>query len=311
MTHSLVSIIVPSRGGARRLPRLIEALRGQDSAQWEAIVVLDGDVDGSEALIEELAGDLPIRSIVFSENRGRSAALNAGFEAASGSILVRCDDDLVPAPNYVSTHISEHERGEAGLIGLYLNVLPTTPYAKIYGRPRDLKFRQTAYTTPVSEQWKYWAGNVSISRSAYDLVGEYDLAFRAYGFEDVDMGYRLHKAGIPVRLVPELETPHYVAAVTTGIRVDRSFHSGAARVKFERKHELDHETGPNQHGFWERATKVAGQRLGRKQLGTLARTVDRLIPVLPAYVSEKCISFLVESASISGAEHATQIDTRI
>ncbi len=311
MTHSLVSIIVPSRGGAARLPRLIEALRGQDSPKWEAIVVLDGDVDGSEALLRDLAQDLPIRSIVFSENRGRSAALNAGFAAARGTILVRCDDDLVPASNYVSTHIVEHKRGDAGLIGLCVNVLPTTPYAKVYGRPRDLKFRKTAYSTPVSEQWKYWAGNVSISRSTYDRVGEYDLAFRAYGFEDVDMGYRLHKLGVPMRLVPELEVPHYAAAVTTAIRVDRSFHSGAARVKFERKHGLVHPTGPTQHGFWERATKVAGQRLERKQLGTLARAVDRLIPVIPPYVSEKCISFLVETASFSGAEHAAQIDTRI
>ena len=42
------SVIVPSRGGAQRLPRLIGALAAQEDAPpFEVHVVVDGDVDGS------------------------------------------------------------------------------------------------------------------------------------------------------------------------------------------------------------------------------------------------------------------------
>ena len=78
---TLASIIIPSRGGAKRLPRLLSALAAQDDRDWEAIVVIDGDVDGSRQVVERYR-HLPVRSTVFPENRGRVAALNAGFAAA-------------------------------------------------------------------------------------------------------------------------------------------------------------------------------------------------------------------------------------
>ena len=65
-------------------------------------MVLDGDIDNSEAVVRHAARELPIRLVVFEANRGRSAApLNAGFREASGEVLVRCDDDMVPDSDYV------------------------------------------------------------------------------------------------------------------------------------------------------------------------------------------------------------------
>ncbi|MCV5935170.1 glycosyltransferase, partial [Escherichia coli] len=73
------SLVIPSRGGAARLPHLIDALRAQTTQDWEAIVVIDGDVDNSASVVEAARDELPIHSIVFPENRGRSAELNEGF----------------------------------------------------------------------------------------------------------------------------------------------------------------------------------------------------------------------------------------
>ena len=53
MPAPAVSVVVPTRGGARRLPVLLEALAGQVLDEpWEVVVVLDGDVDGSRQLID-------------------------------------------------------------------------------------------------------------------------------------------------------------------------------------------------------------------------------------------------------------------
>ena len=40
------SVVIPSRGGAERLPRILAALVAQQGSDWEAVVVLDGDIDG-------------------------------------------------------------------------------------------------------------------------------------------------------------------------------------------------------------------------------------------------------------------------
>ena len=92
------SLVVPSYRGASHLPVLFEALRRQDfDGRWEAVIVLDGVEDESPEIIEKY-DDLPLRMVAFEENRGRSAALNVGFAAARGRVLIRCDDDLEPIP---------------------------------------------------------------------------------------------------------------------------------------------------------------------------------------------------------------------
>ena len=112
------SVIVPSRGGAQRLPRLIGALAAQEDAPpFEVHVVVDGDVDGSEAVLAQLAAEHPgldLSWTVFGENRGRVAALNAGADATSGRILIRADDDLEPGPHYIRDHVAAHAGGHGG-----------------------------------------------------------------------------------------------------------------------------------------------------------------------------------------------------
>lgn len=296
---TLASIVIPSRGGAQRLPGLLSALAAQDDTEWEAIVVLDGDIDDSEAVVADYA-HLPVRSIVFPENRGRVAALNAGFEAATGDVLIRCDDDLVPTPDYVRRFKQTVLAGKAA-IGLYRNVLPNTPYAAAYGRDADQKFRAGAYAAGPSGAWRYWAGNCAISRDHWEQIGPYDPDYRAYGWEDVDYGYRLHEHGASVVLIPELETTHRVAAVTTKVRVQRAYHSGAARLTFEGKHPeaTMAPAAPPADSVWNRAV-LAVAKAPRKMLLQAAGAVDVLATVLPAAVSRKLIALLVEASGVSG-----------
>ena len=65
---------------------------------WEVVVVLDGDVDGSRALLESYADRVPMRIVERAGGDGVAAALAAGYEEARGEIVLRCDDDLTPPP---------------------------------------------------------------------------------------------------------------------------------------------------------------------------------------------------------------------
>jgi glycosyltransferase involved in cell wall biosynthesis len=306
------SIVVPSRGGAHRLPRLFASLAEQTTDAWEVLVVLDGDIDDSADVVTEWSQVLPVRAIQFSENRGRSAALNAGFAAAGGDVLVRCDDDLLPSPRYVEHHLSRHQGMPVGVVGLYRNQFPPTGYARAYGEPADVKFRRDAYATSPERTWRYWAGNVSTTREVHDLVGAYDPDFRAYGWEDVDWGYRLHALGIPVVLAPELETSHHVAATTTTGRAQRAFYSGAARLRFEAKHGTDMlPPATPGAGLWSRAVRVTAARLTEERLVRAGTTVDRCLPRLPAPLGRKAVALLVESAALAGHSSAGETQQAI
>jgi len=302
------SIVIPSRGGADRLPHLFDALRAQTERSWEAIVVIDGDVDGSGDVVDAVRDELPVTSVVFPENRGRSAALNAGFAAASGHVLIRCDDDLRPGSEYVARHVKWHAQEPGGVIGLYRNVYPETAYARAYGRARDTQFRADAYAVPEHHRWRYWAGNVSVTRATYEMVGGYDEGYRAYGWEDVDWGFRLFRAGVRVHLAENLETPHHIAAVTTEIRVKRAFYSGAAKRTFAAKHGED-ALGPRRpgSGVWGRLIGRTATRNGLSGLLSRARSADAALDRMPRWAAEKRVAWLVESAALSGELHPEQV----
>src|SRR5687768_5569881 len=144
------SIVVPSRGGRTRLPTLIGALSQQETDDFEVIVVVDGDTDNSAGYLKEAAIHVPfaLRTVIFAENRGRSAALNAGFAEASGHVLIRCDDDLEPGPHFVAGHIKRHEGRPMGVVGLTINRFPDTTYARIYGNKVDVQHRRAALDSP-------------------------------------------------------------------------------------------------------------------------------------------------------------------
>lgn len=305
----VASLVVPSRGGRNRLPVLLAALAAQSEPRWEAIVVLDGDIDGSAEFLERY-GDPRVRVIEFPENRGRSAALNAGHESARGGVLVRCDDDLEPGSDYVRQHVEAHQDRDVGVVGLCLNRYPANRYAAVYGQPQDELFRQEAYATPPDRRWRYWAGNVSITREQWERVGPYDTAFRAYGWEDVDWGYRLFQAGTEVVLDPGLETPHHVAAVTTQVRAMRAYASGAAKARFLAKHGSVIPSTPAR-GLWGRATEIAGRASGEKVIQTLARGVDGSINRLPETIARKAVAFTVESAARSGERRRPKHDATV
>ncbi|HQY97636.1 MAG TPA: glycosyltransferase family A protein [Phycicoccus sp.] len=306
------SLIIPSRGGRDRLPRLFAALEQQTHRDLEVVVVIDGDADDSESLARSWARHIPLTTIVLPDNRGRSVALNTGFGAAEGQVLIRCDDDLEPGPDHVARHVAHHDGDQVGVIGLCPNVLADTAYTRAYGRRREQLFRSQAFALPAQQRWRLWGANVSVRRDTWRDIGGYDTAYRAYGFEDVDWGYRLHRAGIPLILDPELDARHHGAVTTTRDRALRAYHSGAARHTFEQIHGTG-AIGPlgQPAGVWGRAIFLAGRQLGKSGIDKLGRTVDRLADSLPRPVAEKAVAFTVEAAAEAGRRHPDEIDVSI
>lgn len=300
------AVIIPTRGGAAKLHYPLEALEAQTEKNFQVIVVIDGDIDGSAQVVQSYIdrGKLNLSMIVFEENQGRVSALNAGHRAADAAILIRCDDDIEMESNYIANHLKYHAGNqEVGVMGLVHNLYPDTPHARAYGYSRDKKFRQAAYATAPDRQWNFWAANCSMSRKAYEQTGGYDTRYRTYGWEDVDMGKMLDDLGVSMVLAPDLEVKHHIAATTTAGRARRALYSGAAKRIFLEKHGNQALPAHKPAGLWGLAVRGLALTLNDKTIKFLGEGIDRVADRLPLKVAEKCVALVVESASYAGQEH--------
>lgn len=293
------SVVIPSRGGAARLPLLLNGLRAQEYSDWEAVVVLDGDIDGSAAVVARF-GDLPVRTIAFAANRGRVAALNAGFAAATGDILIRCDDDFEVPSGFIGAHVAAHTGVVRGVVGPTRNVAPDNAYMRAYGRDADERAARALQDAAPADLWRFWGGNTSVPRAVHTDLGGFSDAYSGYGWEDLDFGYRLHAAGIPIAVAAETEVKHHMASISTTVRADRAFRSGQARRTFESRHGTD-ASSATPISVWSRLVGFTAHALSSPtRVGRAAGAVDTLIGAVPIPVGRKAIALVVESASVAG-----------
>jgi len=97
-----ISFVIPVYNEEENVPILfaeIRAVADTLACDYEVIFVDDCSTDKSLAGIRVLAATYPaVRCVSFPNNRGQSAALGAGFRAASGEIIITMDADLQNDP---------------------------------------------------------------------------------------------------------------------------------------------------------------------------------------------------------------------
>ncbi|HEU4576132.1 MAG TPA: glycosyltransferase family 2 protein [Chitinophagaceae bacterium] len=100
-----LSIVIPLMNEAESLPELaawIERVMQANGFTYEIVFIDDGSTDESWTVIENLqAKNGNIRGIKFQRNYGKSAALNEGFRAAQGDVVVTMDADLQDSPDEI------------------------------------------------------------------------------------------------------------------------------------------------------------------------------------------------------------------
>lgn len=100
-----VSIVIPLYNEEESLPELaawIERVVNENNYRYEIIFVDDGSTDDSWNVITRLReGNPNIKGIKFQRNYGKSAALNEGFRAAAGDVVITMDADLQDSPDEI------------------------------------------------------------------------------------------------------------------------------------------------------------------------------------------------------------------
>jgi glycosyltransferase involved in cell wall biosynthesis len=100
-----ISVVVPLLNEAESLPELsdwIVRVVTQHHLSYEVILIDDGSTDDSWNVIEKISAQNPhFKGIKFQRNYGKSAALNEGFKAALGDVVITMDADMQDSPDEI------------------------------------------------------------------------------------------------------------------------------------------------------------------------------------------------------------------
>lgn len=100
-----ISVVVPLYNEDESLPELaswIHKVMQENAYSYEVLFVDDGSTDDSWEVIGRLSRENPnMKGIRFRRNYGKSAALNTGFAAAEGAVVITMDADLQDSPDEI------------------------------------------------------------------------------------------------------------------------------------------------------------------------------------------------------------------
>ena len=100
-----VTLVIPLFNEEESIPELCEWIQRvcvSNGLSYEVLLIDDGSSDGSWGIVESLsASNSNIKGIKFTRNYGKSAALNEGFQCASGEVVITMDADLQDNPDEI------------------------------------------------------------------------------------------------------------------------------------------------------------------------------------------------------------------
>ena len=116
---TVVSIITPTYQEVENIPHLAQQVSSVMSAtdyEYELIIADDYSADGTEAVCRDLSGQLPLRLLSRTSNRGLSPAVLDGISIAKGEIIVVMDADLSHPAEKIPEIVALIESGKADFV---------------------------------------------------------------------------------------------------------------------------------------------------------------------------------------------------
>ncbi len=204
------SVIIPTFNNRDVLRETIRAVQNQTFPQdaYEIVIADDGSTDGTAEMVEAMRGPVPIRYLT-QPNLGRSAARNLGVRAASGRILLFLDSDLWATPTLLAEHHKHYppavrQRAVQGRSHLHPDARVTL-FMKTKELTPDLTIRRRRNLSP----FHVLARNFSMLRADFEDIGGFDEGFTGYGWEDVELAFRLQARGMVFEYDPDAVGYHY------------------------------------------------------------------------------------------------------
>lgn len=246
------SVIIPTYNRADKLDRCLAALAHQIFSHdgYEVIVVDDGSTDKNlSAVLEKWHHRLSLH-VFHQKNQGQGIARNLGIRHAKGELIVFLGDDIIVTSTFLHIHDEMHRshasaKHPIGVLGkiLWDPDLPHTPFmdwvtngSSILGRFGGHQFAYEKLDRGQQPDFNFfYTSNLSLSRTLLQKAS-FDPDFRKYGWEDIELGYRLQKDYAFQLLYAPKAIAYHDHLLTEKTLVPRMEAIGRSAVFFHQKH---------------------------------------------------------------------------
>ena len=197
-----ISVVIPVFNSERYLRQCLDRLRGSTLTDYECIVVDDGSTDAS-AEVAEQRGATVLR---MDRRRGPAYARNLGAQAATGEILFFIDADVCVAANTLTRVRANFDQDPelVAVMGSYDDAPASQDFLSLY---KNLMHCYVHHNSR-REACTFWSGCGAIRRSVFLKHSGFDESYDHPAIEDIELGYRLSRAGEKVILDPNLSVKH-------------------------------------------------------------------------------------------------------
>jgi GT2 family glycosyltransferase len=197
-----LSIVIPVYNGGENFRLCLASLKSFAAAAIEIIIVVDGGTDFSWQLAQASGAQV----IRLDSTGGPARARNLGAGVARGDILFFMDADVTLAPDTLEQVLQAFRNNPdiAALIGSYDDAPGAPNFLSQY---KNL-FHHYTHQTSCEQASTFWGACGAIRREVFLAIGGFDEAYRYPSIEDIELGYRLRRAGHRIRLCKQVQVKH-------------------------------------------------------------------------------------------------------
>jgi len=221
ISYSGISILITT---FRRWPVLkmtLDALCAQSFDGTQIIVMDDGSGDETWENLQRYREEHPEcrLSIDTQENTGQGPARNHALKLVEEELVLFLGDDIIPGEGFLKAHLDRQNSlgvpaAVVGFTDWYREALRVTPFMEFVnteGHQFGYSFMKSREEQPFT---CFYTSNISIPRN---LLGDapFDHSFSSYGWEDVELGYRLSLRGVKIVYDEEARAGHYHETTVT------------------------------------------------------------------------------------------------
>lgn len=212
-----VTVIIPTYNRDEILRKVLTGYAKQtgDHQMIEVLVVDDGSKDHTASVVEECSRQSPVPvRYLHQENSGLAAARNHAIREARAELLLFGDDDIIPSPGMVAEHVSWHRVNpdpKVGVLGFvtWARELRPTPFMEWSGlHGPQFSFAKFEPGKALDFRFGYFC-NTSVKTAFLKDHGIFNESFRSYGWEDLELSYRLTTKGYTLLYHPKAVGYHY------------------------------------------------------------------------------------------------------
>lgn len=193
-----LSVIVPTHNRAEILSTCIKKLLAQKRVKFEVVIVDDGSTDDTESVVRDIVRKNENVAYIKQEVSHQGVARNHGAELATGDIIVFIGDDIFVEPGFLKMHHDRHvDYSDENVVVLghttwdpKLEINEYMRFLESSGWQFGYQFLNPGMIGKAEPYKFFYTSNISLKKSFFKHE-KFNEDFRFYGWEDVELGYRL------------------------------------------------------------------------------------------------------------------------